>query len=195
MRLNIFIIILMFLSVIACKYDGKTIEKLPQKPQDVLSVDSIENFKYNIIRYMGKMHPKARYETRFDTVFDGYYKALAQEHDWMSMYYDTITGDIYFLMNRIAPSLKFKKVAIGGKLRYNDNGELDYYEENFRTWKMLAPELEKKSIMLFTRYINGEELSPYLTKNSKGEEYIEFPDDIVQYDVSQRKWVTGSLSR
>jgi hypothetical protein len=40
--------------------------------------------------------------------------------------------------------------------------------------------------------IKGEALTPYLPHHSGKEEYIEFPNELVQYDVQERKWKTQS---
>jgi len=53
---------------------------------------------------------------------------------------------------------------------------------------MEIPELKSKSKLLFENYIDGNDLSKFYTKNSKGEFFIEFPDDINYYDTDLRKW-------
>ena len=68
------------------------------------------------------------------------------------------------------------------------NDSIVYYEEICRTWKMEEDELKTKTAMLFNMVINEEDLSPYLTKNSSPEFYIEFPDDINFFDVNERIW-------
>ena len=48
----------------------------------------------------------------------------------------------------------------------------------------------KKSKLIFEKYIQGEDLTEYNTKNSKGDFFIEFPDDINYYDSNLRRWET-----
>ena len=94
------------------------------------------------------------------------------------------------MLTRIAPSLHEKKVAIAGNIRYDENANIESIEEIFRTWKMLVPELKEKSDMLFQLLLDGKDLSPYYTENSKGVEYIEFPSEHVKYDTEKRLWVS-----
>ncbi len=55
---------------------------------------------------------------------------------------------------------------------------------------MEIPELKTKSKQLFIDFIDGKDLSQFYTKNSKGEFFIEFPDDYTKYDTESRKWIT-----
>jgi hypothetical protein len=111
----------------------------------------------------------------------------------LEAYYNK-NGDEYFLVSRIAPSLKVKKVAVGVKMKRDDQGNLLDYEEVFRTWKFEIPEMQQKGLMLFDKMVRGEDLSAYYPQNSGEEEYIEFPDERVFYDVNERRWRTaGSM--
>lgn len=175
-------------SLSACK---QTVEseliKLTRASEKMLPED-MEAFKYSIMRYTGKLPGKADHITKFDTIFDSHYQNLATQHDLL--FYEKSGDTVYFLITRMAPSLYEKKVAIGGKLSYGKDGRISYYEEAFRTWKMLVPELEQKAELLFGLYLSGKDLSPYYTINSKGVEYIEFPDEDVYYDTEKRFWVS-----
>ena len=44
--------------------------------------------------------------------------------------------------------------------------------------------------MLFIKYINNEDLSPYYSRNANGKFIIEFPDENVSYDKEKRIWVS-----
>ena len=99
-------------------------------------------------------------------------------------------GYRYFLISRRAPSIHDKRVATGGKLKLDASGNVVEYEEVFRTWKMLEPDLIKKGILLFDKMVKGQSLERYLTKHSWPEEYIEFPDETVYFDKASRKWTT-----
>ncbi len=179
---------LLVISMIACQ-ENKNI--LLQDANQILSADSVELFKYKIIRLTGKLPGKADHTTKFDTIFDEHYKNLSQQHDLV--YYIPSQNDknsIQFLLTRIAPSLHEKKVAIAGKVTFDITGNIIYYEEVFRTWKMLVPELKEKSDLLFRLYLGGKDLSPYYTTNSKGVEYIEFPNEHVRFDPAKKQWVS-----
>lgn len=152
--------------------------------------DQLDSISYSLIRYLGKLPGKANHGTKFEAEYDSYYKNLAKSHELVYYQLNPKDNHHYFLFTRIAPSIHLKKVAIGGKLKVED-GELTYYEEAFRTWKMLVPELEQKMDVIFKDYWNGDDLSKYYTKNSDGVEYIEFPDDDNYFDVEKRIWVSS----
>lgn len=156
----------------------------------ILSQAEIDDFKYEIMRYAGKLAGRANHQTKFNQEFDIHYLELAANHQLPFYYVKENTGEIYFLLTRIAPSIHYRKVAIGGKLTRDENGEIFYYEEAFRTWKMEETELLEKSHKIFSDYVDGKDLSKYYPENSKGEEYIEFPNDEVYYDAEQRIWIS-----
>jgi hypothetical protein len=145
------------------------------------------------IRYMGHLPKKANHLTKFDAVYDEYYSKLALDYT-LEAYY-TKGGFEYFLASRIAPSLKVKKVAIGVKMKRTPDGQLEYYEEVFRTWKFEIPEMLEKALMLFDKMVKGEDLSPYYPHNSGEEEFIEFPDAKVYFDVEERRWKINSAHK
>ena len=169
-------------------------QKEPQKilPSDYLNENQIEAFKYEIIRYSDKLAKKATHETKFDAQFDSIYQAKAKSAELYHYYEDKKTNEISFAITRIAPSLKVKRVATIGKLTKDASGKITSYEEELRTWKMEIPELKTKTKLLFEKYINGEDLTPYYTKNSNSEFYIEFPDDQTFYDKKTRNWQSKS---
>jgi hypothetical protein len=169
-------------------------QKEPQKilPSDYLTEQEIESFKYEIIRYTDKLPKKATHETKFDEKFDSIYQLKAKSADLYHYFVDEKSNEIYFALARIAPSLKVKRVVTVGKLTKDQKGTITSFEEAFRTWKMEIPELKMKSKLLFEKYIDGEDLTKYYTKNANGEFYIEFPDDINYYDKNARKWQSKS---
>jgi hypothetical protein len=176
------------MTLMYCKQSQHDEAKSYPPASEILTAEQIEDFKYSIIRFMGKIPPKADHESKFDTIYDDYYRKLAQRHDLE--YYTRLGDTVYFLVTRIAPSMYEKKVAIGGKLIYDKEGDIGYYEEIFRTWRMLVPELKEKSALLYDLMVRGKDLSPYYTANSKGVEYIEFPDENVHFDTALRRWVS-----
>ena len=171
--------------VFSCK-QGKDL----RKAYELYSKSELDSISYSLIRYIGKLPGKANHGTKFNADFDDYYKELAKNHDLIYFHKNPKDGYYYFLFTRIAPSLHEKKVAIGGKLKVED-GKLIYYEEAFRTWKMLIPELNQKMEKIFAEYLLGNELSKFYTKNTNGEEYIEFPDENNYFDTTKRIWVSS----
>jgi hypothetical protein len=165
-------------------------EKINSNPDHYLTKEKQEEFKLSIVRYYEKLPKKnATHETKFDTLHDSYYIKKAKNSDLMYLYIDA-DSTYYFAIAKIAPSLKIKKVATIGKLKKDQSGAISYYEEAIRTWKMEEAELKQKTLLLFEKYVNNEDLSPYYTKNSGNEFYIEFPDEINEYDVEKRQWAT-----
>jgi len=181
-----FYLLLALLFLIGCKK-----EAINTSPNTYLSELEQKNFNYSIIRYTGRLAKKATHKTKFESKFDEEYLALAEASDLVFYYPDSKTGEIYFAITKIAPSLKIKKVATVGKMKKDASGTIEMYEEAFRTWKMEEPELLQKTELLFLKYVNGEDLSPYYTKNSQPEFYIEFPDENTYYDTKNRIWVSN----
>jgi hypothetical protein len=178
--------LLIIISFIACKQKA---EPIVSNPEHYLSEKEIQDFKYSIIRYAGKMPKKANQETKFDSIYDAEYEKRALQSDLL-YYYVNSKNEIYFAIARIAPSVKIKKVATIGKLKKDENGEIISYVEAIRTWKMEESELKLKTLFLFERYVRNEDLTPYLPENTTQDLYIEFPDKNTSYDTIQRQWIS-----
>jgi hypothetical protein len=165
-------------------------ENLELNPSAYLSQEEQSEFMYSISRYICHLPKKATYDNRFDAKYDSVYRAEVSRHSLVFYYHEPKTGIMYFATKRIAPSLKVKYVLTAGKFKPGEGDPLNDYEEVFRTWKMEEPELIEKSQLLFTKMVNGEDLTPFYSENSNGVEYIEFPDKEVSYNKEHRKWVT-----
>lgn len=153
-----------------------------------LSALEQHQFIQNIIFYIGDLPKNANHQSKFDQKYnDHYVKQLGRFR--LDKYFKANDGYIYFEVSRLAPSFKIKRVATGGRLKYDSKNTIIEYEELYRTWKMVDNELELKTAVLFQKMINREDLSPYYTANSS-EEYIEFPDDMVSFNKDLRCWVS-----
>ena len=73
-------------------------------------------------------------------------------------------------------------------MKFSKTGQLLEYEEVFRTWKMLPDTLAKRSLFLFKKMVNDEDLSPYYASSSGNTDFIEFPDDRTYFDKKLRMW-------
>ena len=155
-------------------------------PADHLSLGAQEEFKWKIIRYAGRAPEGLTVAERFYPQYDTHYREQQKLHA-LDAYYEK-KGTVYFLLSRKAPSLFEKRVAIGGIVRFGSDDTIQQYEEVFRTWKMIPDTLNVRALLLFDKMVKGESLEAYYTKNSKGIEYIEFPDDRTYFDVQQRTW-------
>lgn len=142
----------------------------------------------SIIRYFARRPEAATEDDKFDSKYDQYYQEKIKETGFVK-YYAT-EEYYYFMVTQVAPSFVEKRHATGGRFKLNDKGEITYYEEVFRTWKMVPDTLARRSSILFDKMVKGESLEQYQTKNSKGVEFIEFPDDNVYYDEKARSWKT-----
>ncbi|MCH8553755.1 MAG: hypothetical protein LAT76_01265, partial [Schleiferiaceae bacterium] len=144
---------------------------------------------YEVIRYMGKLPGKASHFTKMDAKFDEEYKKIAAAHQ-LEFYYEK-EGKVYFMFSRIAPSIKVKRVGLGGYLERDATGEITVYKEVFRTWKMEEPVLAEKGLKLFSLMVNNKDLTPFYPENSGREEFIEFPDAYTHFDVEKRMWISS----
>jgi|SRR5690554_5786990 len=159
-------------------------------PSDYLDQKEQNEFKYSIIRYIDRLPKKATEQTKFDGEFDQEYQNRADHAELLYYYLDKKTGETYFAISKIAPSLTLKKVVTAGKLKKDANGTIIDYEEEFRTWKIDQAELKIVSEMLFNKYITGGDLSPFYTRNANGKFIIEFPDENVSYNKEKRVWIS-----
>lgn len=157
-------------------------------PDRYLSKSQQDEFKYMIVRYVAKIPDTLKGKNLWDSAYDDLFYQLKDNIN-LQFYYKDEKGYEFFSVTRIAPSMEYKLVATVGRLKRDKNNNIESYKEIYRTWKMPPDELNKKNKMLFLKAINGEDLSPYYTKNSHPEFYIEFPDDHNFYDTIQRKWI------
>lgn len=162
--------------------------KKDYRPESHLSPQEQDKVMMAVIRYVGKAPENVRNEDRFDKKHDGYYQQLAGRHR-LDQYFINDDGVHYFLISRAAPSLFEKRVATGGKMKFDADWKLVDYEEVFRTWKMKEEDLAKKGSLLFDTMVTGQSLTPYQIPNTQ-EEYIEFPDPRTYYDKPTRTWKT-----
>jgi hypothetical protein len=186
MKLYIIYLGIIMIALFSCESKNK------YSPERYLNKKEQSQILYTSIRYLGHLPKKGTHENKFDKVFDEYYSKLALDFT-IEAYYKEKDVE-YFMASRIAPSIKVKKVAVGVKMKRDGDGNLLHFEEVFRTWKFEIPEMQEKGLMLFDKMVKGEDLSPYYPQNSGAEEFIEFPDEKVFYDVNERRWRTaGSM--
>jgi hypothetical protein len=159
-------------------------------PELALTLPQQELLIASVIRYAARPPEKAlHFESRFDAQYDEHYNKAAKAHK-LEAYYKSNDGYEYLLLSRKAPSIQLKRVAIGIKLKRNNENKPEYYHEVFRTWKFPEEEMKSKGLMLFDLMVKGKNLSPYYPQNSGKEEYIEFPDEHTTFDVAQKRWVS-----
>jgi hypothetical protein len=151
----------------------------------LLSPHEKDEIMMKIIRYVAKAPENVSDAEKFKSEYNTYYQERASQCFLEQFYSD---GKIsYFLVSQPAPSLTEKRHATGGKMRLNNDGSIQDYEEVFRTWKMAPDTLRQRSHFLFDKMVKGESLESFYTKNT-GDQYIEFPDDLTYYDKVLRTW-------
>jgi len=179
-QLGFIFFITLFLAACGTKNNYTVSEHLTPQQQD--------EAMWKIIRYVGRAPDGLTFEERFYAPYDSFYMEQAKQHKFDAYFKDGRTH--YFLISRKAPSLVDKRVAIGGKFLLGADNTISEYEEIFRTWKMVPDTLAKREIILFDKLVRGEALESFFTKNSKGVEYIEFPDEHTYFDKGARQWKT-----
>ena len=159
-------------------------------PNASLSPQEKDEIMVKIIRYIAKTPENVSHAEKFRSEYDAYYQDLASRCV-LEQYY--VEGDTqFFLVSQPAPSLTEKRHATGGRMILDNDGHLQEYEEIFRTWKMLPDTLRNRSYFLFDKMVKKESLESFYTK-SKGDKYIEFPDDLTYYDKTSRSWRTKNI--
>jgi hypothetical protein len=170
----------LFFFVVSCG------QKKDYNPNTYLNPHEKDAIITTIVRYAAPRPDNVPDADKFNPRYDSFYLKKASQIRFEQ--YVAKDDDFYFLISQPAPSLIEKRHATGGRFQLNDKGEMIEYEEIFRTWKMVTDTLKTRSYFLFDKMVSGESLEPYYTKNSKGVDYIEFPNDRVYYDVAERKW-------
>jgi hypothetical protein len=155
-------------------------------PEKNLSAQELDVNLWSMIRYLGKSPEGLTPPERFYVAYDSHYREqmkLLRVDAWYKK------DDVhYFLISRPAPSVTEKRVATGGKVVFDDKGGIQEYEEVFRTWRLVPDTLKKRSLVLFDKMVQGENLKPFETRYSNGVEYIEFPDEQTYFDKTDRAW-------
>lgn len=187
MKNNLFLyIITLAVLFTACKE-----QRVDYTPETALSEAEAGSFKYSIARYVGRLPRYATEATKFEFKFDTDYQRIASAIK-LDKYYVGSNDTIYFETSQIAPSLHRKSNATGGKLLKNKDGEIVYYEEVYRTWKMTDSLLAIRTPVFFEGMIRHGDLTKYYTENINSDTYIEFPNKFVIFDVKLRKWISNS---
>lgn len=173
-KLILLILTISFLS--SCRQSFKVDNYYTKAEQDSLML--------KILPYIAKK-PKGVQNgaDRFLTRFDDYYKAQLPKFSFQH-YYIGRDSIHYFTIYKIAPSLYQKKIAIGGYLRLNKNGDITELEELYNTPKMKLEELDKKSKELFEEMTISGNVESFIGND----EYVEFPDKRCYYDKSANEW-------
>jgi hypothetical protein len=151
--------------------------KKDYNPYNQLSPHQIDVFKYNIARYIGRLPKHADEKNKHHIQFNEAYQQQARSFT-LSKYYKDNSDTIFFEVNKLARSLKFKKVAVGGKmvLDKNNTNHIVFYAECYRT------------ATIFNDFVHNKSLNKYYTENTNDDTHIEFPNQNTNYNIANRKW-------
>jgi hypothetical protein len=159
-------------------------------PETYLSEDTKNELLLKILPNFAHLPKGYTYERRFESSLNTFYTEEIKKYK-IQHYFISNDSVHYFMVNRPAPSLFEKRLAISGKFKIDQQGKISNYEEIFWTFKMKLPELQEKGQILFNEMVEGGNLAEYMP-GKKAEEWIEFPDNRVSYNKEQQKWVTDS---
>lgn len=179
-------IMVLTLLLVSCQESPKANRSLNQIHE--LSEEAQREFSQKVIRYIGRKPEEASQENKFHAYFDEHYEKEIKSMHLSHYFAHPIDGRVFFVYNRIAPSVQLKKVALGGYVSFNQHGEVKQLKEVFRTWKNIPEHIDSISTILFDKMIDGESLEPYWTKNTNNFDFIEFPSDNVWYDTISFTW-------
>ena len=138
-----------------------------------------------IIPYCAKLPEPYSIADRFNPELDSFYREEIKKYK-LQHYFISEDSVHYFMINRPAPSLYEKRLAIAGRFK-KDGQIITDYEESFWTFKMKDQELREKGKVLFAQYVEGKDISGYMP-GKKEEEWIEFPDVHCSYDKETQCW-------
>ncbi|MFM7859489.1 MAG: hypothetical protein ACKO96_48085, partial [Flammeovirgaceae bacterium] len=142
-------VLILVVFTISCKQKG-------YQPSEYLTLKQQDAIMWTLMRYVARPPEGLTFPERFYKGYDKHYQEQQALHKLDAFY---IKGDTcFFMVSRRAPSLVEKRVANAGKFVLTEKGELMYYKEVFRTFKMKSDELHKKSFFLFDRMVKNEDL-------------------------------------
>lgn len=183
MKKNILILSLGIISLASCTNNS-------YDPAAILSQQQIDSTTLAIAPYIVHLPSGATEATKFDPTFRDAYANKAKNIR-ITKYHVAEKDTIYFEIQQVARSVKFKKTATGGKLHVNASGKMDYYEEIYRTWKVDTATLNENSKIFFAAMVDNKDLSPYYTAQTNDDKHIEFPNETTQYSIEKRQWQTS----
>ncbi|MDP2187489.1 MAG: hypothetical protein Q8J69_02290 [Sphingobacteriaceae bacterium] len=183
MKKYILLFALLLTGLVACNSK----KEVDLSPEQYWTMEQQDSVMLRILPYLAKLPRKATHETKFESQFQEYYNELLPDFKFRALS-PSANGEFYFLMDRPAPSLYGKRIAIAGKLKVDmDSYVVESYEEIFWTFKLKEPVLTERAMFLFQELLAGRSLEPYLPMNSEAE-FIEFPDKHNRFNRSARKW-------
>jgi hypothetical protein len=157
-----------------------------------MNEDQQNELLLKIIPYSAKLPKRYGPDDRFKPELDSFYRIEVRKY-CMQHYHVSENGYHYFMINRIAPSIHEKKIAIAGRFRKDAAGKISAYEEAFWTYKMKAQDLKEKGKILFSDYVEGKDIMIYMSDKKRQEEWIEFPDANCYFDKKDQCWkITGA---
>ena len=158
------------------------------KPESYLNESEQKDILLKLIPYSAKLPLRYSFSDRFKPELDSFYREEATRYKFQH-YFIATDSFHYFMINRPAPSLYEKRIAIAGRFKKDQSGNLVQYEEAFWTFKMVREDLVTKGKVLFAHYVEGKDIGNYMPGKRGEEEWIEFPDATCYYNKKEQRWV------
>jgi hypothetical protein len=171
------IVFIITILLVACKD-----EKKPYRFSNFYSSQIRDTLLVDMVTLIGKKPKTADYLSRHEARFRNYYIQLAESFNME--YFHQADDTCYYYMIRPARSVRGNTRGVGGKFTLDANDNIDYFEESFNTPIYPREDLERIGWRLFRELIEKRSISG-LQWNV---DYIEWPDDRLQYDTEKREW-------
>lgn len=135
----------------------------------------------SIVAHLFTPPPYVSKEDRLKKEHRLYYNGLTGRFKMIKYHVDE-KGTHYFYLIRPA-SIASEKRAVGGSFTLGPDYELKHFREAFVTTVMTEEDLKTKAAFLFDEMVKGN-LDRYLGMK----DYIQWPNDISQYDTTAYEW-------
>ena len=161
------------------------------KPSELFTQAQQDSILLDVVRYTDEHIPDSiKTETRFEEKNKSFFKGLISNYRFKYLTKQS-DGNYYYLIYKQARGVDDLLVGLGGTFTLSQNNTITALKEDFRMWRMPQPELDKKGLEVYEKFINHEPLTEYM--NSEEKKYIEFPNDHVTYDAGKHEWKISTL--
>jgi hypothetical protein len=157
-----------------------------QKSNDYFTDNQRDSLLTNIIIYIYTLAPQANNETKFQPQFRGFYTKNLSSFNLQNYYQSEDGWNYFFLIRPVGGSPKFRRGVLG-KFKLEEKSLMPIeFEEVANTPHLEEEVVKERGKYLFQELIkNGN-----LDKQIPMKQYIEWPDEHLNYDKKQHEWIT-----
>jgi hypothetical protein len=150
------------------------------------SQEQEDNLLTNIVTYIYTPAPQATNETKFQPQFRGFYTKALSSFILQNFYQSNDGWNYFFLIRPVGGSPKFRRGVLG-KFKLKENSVMPTeFEEVANT-----PHLEEEIVKERGKYLFQELIkNGNLDKQIPMKQYIEWPDEHLNYDKKTNQWIT-----